>query len=85
MHYLMEDKNPADIAAGINESMARRVKMLVGRVGIKPGITITGGVCKNSGVVKNLETDVGHPFHPADRRPANRRRSGSGGVCRGTI
>ena len=55
MHYLMEDKNPADIAAGICESMARRVKMLVGRVGIKPDIAITGGVCKNTAVVKYLE------------------------------
>lgn len=69
MHYLMEDKNPADIAAGINEAMARRVKMLVGRVGIKPGITITGGVCKNSGVVKNLETMLDIRFTPLTEDP----------------
>jgi predicted CoA-substrate-specific enzyme activase len=69
MHYLMEDKNPADIAAGINESMARRVKMLVGRVGIKPEMTITGGVCKNTGVVKNLEAMLGIHFMPLSEDP----------------
>ena len=69
MHYLMEDKEPADIAAGINEAMARRVKMLVGRVGIKPGITITGGVCKNSGVVKNLEAMLDIRFVPLNQDP----------------
>ena len=69
MHYLMEDKDPSDIAAGINEAMARRVKMLVGRVGIKPEITITGGVCKNSGVVKNLEAMLDIRFQPLSEDP----------------
>ena len=69
MHYLMEDKNPADIAAGINESMARRVKMLVGRGSVKPDITITGGVCKNTGVVKCLEEMLGVRFTPLSEDP----------------
>jgi (R)-2-hydroxyacyl-CoA dehydratese activating ATPase len=69
MHYLMEDKKLADIAAGINEAMARRVKMLVGRVGIKQAITITGGVCKNSGVVKNLENMLDIRFVPLKEDP----------------
>lgn len=55
MHLLMEEKSVADIAAGINEAMARRVKMLVGRVGLKRDIGLTGGVSKNVGVVKFLE------------------------------
>jgi len=55
MHLLMEDKAAADIAAGINEAMARRVKMLVGKVGVKNEIGMTGGVSKNIGVVKCLE------------------------------
>lgn len=55
MHYMCEEKSMADIAAGINESMARRVKMLAGRVGVKSEIGITGGVSKNVGVVKYLE------------------------------
>ena len=51
----MEDKSVVNIAAGINEAMARRVKMLVGKVGVKKDIGITGGVSKNIGVVKYLE------------------------------
>jgi predicted CoA-substrate-specific enzyme activase len=55
MHLLMEGRSTADIAAGINQAMARRVKMLAGRVGIQPDVGITGGVSKNVGVVKMLE------------------------------
>jgi len=62
MHLLMEDKKVADIAAGINEAMARRVKMLVGKVGIKAEIGMTGGVSKNIGVVKYLEKALGAAF-----------------------
>ena len=69
MHFLMEDKKPADIAAGICESMARRVKMLAGRVTIKPDITITGGVCKNSTVVKYLEEMLDIQFVSFEQDP----------------
>jgi predicted CoA-substrate-specific enzyme activase len=55
LHYVYEGKNPADIAAGINRSMAERVNSLVKRVGVEEDICITGGVAKNTGVVKNLE------------------------------
>ncbi len=55
MHLLMEGRSTADIAAGINQAMSRRVKMLAGRVGIKNDVGITGGVSKNVGVVKCLE------------------------------
>lgn len=55
IHLLMEDKSVANIAGGINEAMARRVKMLVGKVGIRSDIGVTGGVSKNIGVVKCLE------------------------------
>ena len=62
LHYLCEDKSLADVAAGINESMARRVKMLVGKVGVKEDIGVTGGVSKNVGVVKYLEKMLGVSF-----------------------
>jgi predicted CoA-substrate-specific enzyme activase len=55
LHYIYEGKRPADIAAGINRSMAERVNSLAKRVGIQNDICITGGVAKNTGVVKNLE------------------------------
>ncbi len=62
MHYLCEERNAADIAAGINEAMARRVKMLVGKIGVTDAVGITGGVSKNIGVVKNLEKMLGKEF-----------------------
>jgi len=62
LHYMCEEKKIADIAAGINESMARRVKTLVGKVGAKDDIGMTGGVSKNVGVVKYLEDKLGKTF-----------------------
>ncbi|RJP23206.1 MAG: 2-hydroxyglutaryl-CoA dehydratase [Candidatus Abyssobacteria bacterium SURF_5] len=62
LHFLCEEKNLADIAAGVNEAMARRVKMLVGKVGVKEEIGMTGGVSKNIGVVKGLERMLGKEF-----------------------
>ena len=62
MHLLMEDTEPANIAAGINEAMARRVKLLVGRIGVKSDIGITGGVSKNVGVVQCLENMLDTKF-----------------------
>jgi predicted CoA-substrate-specific enzyme activase len=60
--YLCEERSFSDIAAGINESMARRVKGLVGRVGVEKEVGVTGGVSKNLGVVKNLEALLGVEF-----------------------
>ncbi|HEY50049.1 MAG TPA: 2-hydroxyglutaryl-CoA dehydratase [Dehalococcoidia bacterium] len=55
LHSIYEGKAVADIAAGINHAMSERVKALVKRVGVEEDICITGGVAKNTGVVKNLE------------------------------
>jgi activator of 2-hydroxyglutaryl-CoA dehydratase len=65
----MEGRSTADIAAGINQAMARRVKMLVGRVGIKKDVGITGGVSKNVGVVKCLEEMLQTDFAPFPEDP----------------
>jgi predicted CoA-substrate-specific enzyme activase len=62
LHYLCEERKVSDVAAGINESMARRVKMLVGKVGAKDDVGMTGGVSKNVGVVKYLEEMLGKTF-----------------------
>jgi len=62
MHLLMEGRSASDIAAGINQAMARRVKMLAGRVGIKSDVGITGGVSKNVGVVKVLQEMLNTEF-----------------------
>jgi predicted CoA-substrate-specific enzyme activase len=62
MHLLMEGRSTSDIAAGINQAMARRVKMLAGRVGIQSDVGITGGVSKNVGVVKILRETLNTEF-----------------------
>ena len=62
MHLLMENTSRANIAAGINEAMSRRVKLLVGRIGVREDIGITGGVSKNVGVVQCLENMLNTKF-----------------------
>lgn len=48
-----------DIIAAIHEAIARRVVGLVGRVGLREPVVMTGGVAKNIGVVKALERELG--------------------------
>lgn len=54
-------RKPAeDICAGINTAMANRVAMLTNAIKIEKDICMTGGVAKNSGVVKALSKLLGH-------------------------
>lgn len=57
-HYLQRGAAPADVAAGINRTMAGRVMALVRRVGIEKEITISGGVAKNPAVRRELERAI---------------------------
>jgi predicted CoA-substrate-specific enzyme activase len=59
MVLINEGKRIEDIAAGINQAMARRVFALVNRIQVREDIGITGGVAKNVAVVKNLEEIIG--------------------------
>lgn len=53
-------RKPAeDICAGINTAMANRVAMLTNAIKIENDICMTGGVAKNSGVVKALSKLLG--------------------------
>lgn len=45
----------SSVAAGIHDSVAKRVAGLVGRVGVVPDLIITGGVAQNAGVVRAME------------------------------
>ncbi|NMD43431.1 MAG: hypothetical protein GYA86_09005, partial [Firmicutes bacterium] len=54
-HYLQRGAVLADVAAGINRTMAGRVMALVRRVGLEKEITISGGVAKNPAVRRELE------------------------------
>ena len=58
-HYLQRGAGLADLAAGINRTMAGRVMALVRRVGIEKEVTMTGGVAKNPAVRRELEKAMG--------------------------
>jgi len=49
----------ANIIAGIHDAVAARVAALANRVGVQAPLMMTGGVAKNIGVVKALESRLG--------------------------
>lgn len=51
----------ADIAAGICEATVERVVTLLKRVGVEPELVISGGIGRNTGVVKRIEARLGMP------------------------
>jgi predicted CoA-substrate-specific enzyme activase len=57
--YINEGETLADITAGIHQSMARRIKNLVARIGLSEKVCFTGGVAKNRGVIKSIEDSLG--------------------------
>ena len=59
---VLEGRNRADIAAGINESAARYILQLVRGLGPRKDIAMTGGMAKNTGVVRCLEQALGMEF-----------------------
>jgi predicted CoA-substrate-specific enzyme activase len=48
-----------EIMAAYCSAMAHRVVELLGRLGVKERLAITGGIAKNEGVVKRLEEELG--------------------------
>ena len=48
-----------DIIRAVHNSVAERIYGLVSRVGIEPAIVASGGVAKNSGVIRALEEKIG--------------------------
>lgn len=55
-------KAPADIAAGIELSVAKRCYTLLLKVGIESDVTMTGGCAKNEGLRKALEKTIHEPI-----------------------
>ena len=51
---LAKRKSPADVAAGIQLSVAKRAFSLSRRVGLRPRLTVTGGCAKNEGLLQAL-------------------------------
>lgn len=48
-----------DIAAGLIESVARRVAVMARQVGLKQNVAFVGGVAKNAGIKVALEKELG--------------------------
>jgi len=51
---LAKRNKPAEVAAGIQAAVAKRVFTLARRVGVQPKVTMTGGCAKNAGLLKTL-------------------------------
>jgi len=52
---ISQRKSPADIAAGVQDSVAKRLFALARRVGIEEKLVVTGGCAKNRGLIRTLE------------------------------
>lgn len=63
---MSSDAGIENIAAGIHNSVAKRVAGMAARIGLTPDFAISGGVALNIGVVHALEREFGFPViaHP---------------------
>ena len=59
LSYLSQGKKPEDIMEGVHLAIAKRTMSLARRVNIEPLVTMTGGVARNVGMVRALETVLG--------------------------
>ena len=48
-----------NIVAGLHDALSSRVAALARRLGIEPDLVLTGGVAKNSGIVKAMKESLG--------------------------
>jgi predicted CoA-substrate-specific enzyme activase len=62
LSYLAQGKKAEDILGGVHLAIAKRTVSLARRVAIDPAITVTGGVARNSGMVRALEEVLGVPL-----------------------
>lgn len=62
MGFLASGRSREDVALGVACALARRVNRLVGKVGVRKEVCVTGGVAKNSAVVRELEKVIGAPI-----------------------
>jgi bzd-type benzoyl-CoA reductase Q subunit len=66
MGRLKEGWNKNRVIASYCRAMAERVAALLARIGVEPEFFITGGISKNSGVVRRIEQVVGMPALKTD-------------------
>ncbi|MEQ2563894.1 acyl-CoA dehydratase activase [Ventrimonas sp. CLA-AP-H27] len=64
--HLAAGATRSDVAAGIHQSVAKRVAGLGNRIGFRGPIAMSGGVALNAGVVRALEHELGRQIvtHP---------------------
>jgi predicted CoA-substrate-specific enzyme activase len=66
MSYLAQRKTVEDILGGVHKAIATRTMSLVRRVGVEEEITFTGGVSRNTGMVRALGDVLGRPINVSD-------------------
>jgi predicted CoA-substrate-specific enzyme activase len=66
MSYLAQRKTIEDILGGVHKAIATRTMSLVRRVGVEEEITFTGGVSRNTGMVRALEEVLGKPINVSE-------------------
>lgn len=64
-----QGESKTDIAAGLHQSIAKRVGNMAKRLGIKDNIAFVGGVAKNRGMKNALEDYMGIKFIPLSIDP----------------
>jgi (R)-2-hydroxyacyl-CoA dehydratese activating ATPase len=64
-----QGKSKTDIAAGLHQSIAKRIGNMANRLGLKDNIAFVGGVAKNRGMRKALEDYLGVNFIPISEDP----------------
>jgi predicted CoA-substrate-specific enzyme activase len=63
MSYLAQRKTVEDILGGVHKAIATRTMALVRRVGVEDEVTFTGGVSRNAGMVRALESVLGRALN----------------------
>ena len=56
---LSRDEKLENIVAGLHDALASRIATLARRLGMEPDVVLTGGVAKNSGMVRSMEQSLG--------------------------
>lgn len=64
LELMCRGKKIADIANGLADAVAKRVLSLTGSIVLNEGMCITGGVAKNSAVVRHLQKRLHTVFQP---------------------
>ena len=67
MSYLAQHKTVEDVLGGVHSSIAARTISLVRRVGIEEQITFSGGVSRNIGMIRALETKLNSKLNVSEQ------------------